>query len=98
MAAEGQMAMAQQYAVMFDLPESIIDIDPDALEAEAAARASTYQQLAIPFENVTLVDTGEAALAAKPFLSKAMAVGVDVEWRPDGKGEKSKASILQVRI
>ncbi|GMH39341.1 hypothetical protein BSKO_07239 [Bryopsis sp. KO-2023] len=97
-AAAGNVSMAQQYQRLYQLPESIVDIDPEVLAAEAALRASKYMQLGIPMEKVMFVDTPEKALAAGEALGKADIVGIDVEWKPEQKGKKSKASILQAGI
>lgn len=97
MAQDGEMLMAQEYVKLFGLPEAIIDIDPAVLAAEVLLRASKYQQLAIPFEEILFADTVEKAMLAEGWLSNADAIGLDVEWKPDQKGSKSKASILQVR-
>lgn len=88
--------MAQEFVKLFGLSEAIIDIDPAILAAEAAVRASKYQQLAIPFEDILFADSIDKAMLAEGWLADAKTIGIDVEWKPDRKGGKSKASILQV--
>lgn len=100
MATAGQLQLAADYCAQFGLPAATLDIDPAALEAEAAARRDAYLQLALPPGAVLFVDTPAHIEVAAAALRRASVVGVDVEWKAattSGGGANGRASLLQAR-
>lgn len=49
--------MAEEYRDLFDLPESVMQLDPAQMAAEEAIRQAKYLQLPFPTDNLIMVDS-----------------------------------------
>ena len=57
MVEAGEGAMAEEYRDMFDLPESVLQLDPVQMAAEEAIRQAKYLQLPFPQDKLIMVDS-----------------------------------------
>jgi hypothetical protein len=98
MVAGGEAALASDYRGQLGLPESALDIDPEAIAAAEAKRAEAYLGLGLPEGAVVVLDDPGQLPAARAALEAAPAVGIDVEWQPSHQaGRQTPAALLQVR-
>eukprot|EP00877_Chromochloris_zofingiensis_P011233 jgi/Chrzof1/6363/Cz18g05220.t1 len=100
MLACGESELATQYATQLGIPESALQVDPEAVAAEEAARKEQYLQLAVPLEAVAIIADATALEEAGNQLLQAAVVGIDVEWKPNHEAGSSSApaSLLQVAV
>lgn len=96
MVAAGHVGMADEHRQAWDLDVSVLQLDPEAMQADAATRACLYLQLP---QHVTIhvVDTAAGLAAAATLLEDCPVLGIDAEWRPAvSEVPRSPPSLLQV--
>ncbi|EFJ45282.1 hypothetical protein VOLCADRAFT_118385, partial [Volvox carteri f. nagariensis] len=81
MVEAGEAGLADEYRKRFGLPPTALQLDPEVLAAQEAARAERFLPLALPPSAVLFVDGPTGLRAAAAALSGADLIGIDVEWR-----------------
>lgn len=89
-----EIGLAIKYQKTHNLPESLVQIDEERLEAFRAEQKEKYHQLGISTDRIRFVSTPEQLEEVALQLRSEPRVGFDLEWKSGT--ESRKASILQV--
>eukprot|EP00191_Tetraselmis_sp_GSL018_P019951 CAMPEP_0177579826 /NCGR_PEP_ID=MMETSP0419_2-20121207/1187_1 /TAXON_ID=582737 /ORGANISM="Tetraselmis sp., Strain GSL018" /LENGTH=463 /DNA_ID=CAMNT_0019068559 /DNA_START=75 /DNA_END=1464 /DNA_ORIENTATION=+ len=97
MVADGEPGLAEVHRQEWGLPPEVIEVDPEAIEAERAREREAYLQLEAPAEAVHFVGVPEQVEGCVSSLLSAPAIGLDTEWRARHEdGAKSAVALLQL--
>lgn len=96
MVAAGHVGMADEHRRAWNLDPSVLQLTPEALQADAAARADAYLQLPAHV-TIHVVDSVAGLAAVAGLLENDDVLGLDAEWRPATVSDSpSPPSLLQV--
>jgi len=99
MALEGEAEQAEVYRLQWGLPATLLQVDPEVLQAREARERATYLQLDIPLESLHFVSEPEQVAKAVRQLLAAPVIGLDTEWRAShepGSTNGSAIALLQL--